>query len=583
MTDEQQILILREHCFVCGREADFFLQKKVSLLLDAVCEHCGARKRTSDTAHAIFKACLGREDGCLRENWNELASLHVYLAESTGILYECLRRLPWFVCSEHLEGSHPGSDSLDLVIMQDILEHVSDFEVTFNEIHRVLRPDGLCIFTVPYHEGHNTQRRAEVNTSGSVTHLLPPVYHEDPMQPEGILVFTDFGCDLPDLLARRGMSTEDWLLTSWHEPKEVTWITDGEEYTRYWKHYRNRTLFSAFRYNAHVFISHKQSERTGNGHLSQVFRKPSSAKAEDPEQEAGVDGESPMLQWDGERFLPWLKTPFVHYEHLHRYLFSREFVEGGKVLDLACGEGYGSFMLAERAKEVVGVDINATAIKHARAKYAKENLNFIQGSMTAIPIGGGAEFDVIVCFEAIEHIKEHQELIGKVKQLLKEEGIFLVSTPNTAITSFLDLSENPFHLKELSFDAFNSLLSRSFKYVAIYGQEIYPASHIFPLVGDTSAGREYLLERIGLEFSPVPPEKKVARYFIALASDRPLEARPKNSYVLDLSRSAFPKGHPNKNKEKRKIRRLKRMVWALSIGTLAVVGLLVWVLLRARL
>jgi len=59
-----------------------------------------------------------------------------------------------------------------------------------------------------------------------------------------------------------------------------------------------------------------------------------------------------ILQADGERFLPWMEDPIINYEHLHRYAFACEFVKDKVVLDIACGEGYGSTMLAESHEEI---------------------------------------------------------------------------------------------------------------------------------------------------------------------------------------------------------------------------------------
>ena len=93
-----------------------------------------------------------------------------------------------------------------------------------------------------------------------------------------------------------------------------------------------------------------------------------------------------MLEWTGERYVPWMEEGDIHYEHLHRYRFAKEFVKGKKALDLACGEGYGSFMLAEDARKVIGIDIDEVTIRHASSKYVKENLTFMKGSITDIPI-----------------------------------------------------------------------------------------------------------------------------------------------------------------------------------------------------
>src|SRR3954469_19774171 len=125
-----------------------------------------------------------------------------------------------------------------------------------------------------------------------------------------------------------------------------------------------------------------------------------------------------MLEWTGERFLPWLDQSLIAYEHLHRYAYATTFVKGKRVLDLASGEGYGSKMMSEAAVSVVGVDIDDKAVEHAQSKYGSANLQFLKGSISAIPITEDHSVDVIVCFEAIEHIEDHDQLLKEVKRLL---------------------------------------------------------------------------------------------------------------------------------------------------------------------
>src|SRR5262245_51049092 len=141
-----------------------------------------------------------------------------------------------------------------------------------------------------------------------------------------------------------------------------------------------------------------------------------------------------MLEWTGERFLPWIRESTIAYEHLHRYAYAAELTKDKRVLDLACGEGYGARMLAETASSVVGIDIDENVIRHASVKYAgSTNLQFISGSITAVPIQDAHSFDVVTCFEAIEHIEDQEALLAEVKRLLKPDGTFIVSTPNKAI------------------------------------------------------------------------------------------------------------------------------------------------------
>ena len=92
------------------------------------------------------------------------------------------------------------------------------------------------------------------------------------------------------------------------------------------------------------------------------------------------ENNSMVLEWTGERYLPFVDPKIcgaeIHYEHLHRYYFALHFVKDKKVLDLACGEGYGCYTLSKSAKHVVEVDIDELTIKHASCIYTRDNLEF---------------------------------------------------------------------------------------------------------------------------------------------------------------------------------------------------------------
>lgn len=246
-----------------------------------------------------------------------------------------------------------------------------------------------------------------------------------------------------------------------------------------------------------------------------------------------------MLEWTGERYTPWVADPLISYEHLHRYGFAREFVKGKKVLDLGCGEGYGSLILAEEAKEVIGADIDQVAVRHASLKYVRGNLRFIQGSIIDLPIKGKGVFDVIVCFEALEHIREHDELMKEVKRLLRSDGIFIISTPNKHTYSDQPNYQNPFHLKELYLDEFNGLLNANFNNTFIYGQRVYPASNIFPLFKDMGGMKGCAIEKNDKGFVFVPSERKEGRYFIGVSSDAHIRDAAGDSYLVDISEIFF--------------------------------------------
>jgi SAM-dependent methyltransferase len=226
-----------------------------------------------------------------------------------------------------------------------------------------------------------------------------------------------------------------------------------------------------------------------------------------------------MLEWTGERFVPWAKEAAVAYEHLHRYAWVSGMVRNKRVLDLASGEGYGSDMLARHASSVVGVEIDSKAVVHAVRRYRAPNVNFVQASITQVPLEKET-FDVIVCFEAIEHIREHDELLAEVKRLLKPDGLFAVSTPNKAAYRSETDGGNPFHVKELSFEEFDGLLKSRFKHRRYFNQRVLSASSIWRMGSENGAlVREFPFARQGEEFQPIASDRRIGQYAIALVSD----------------------------------------------------------------
>lgn len=244
-----------------------------------------------------------------------------------------------------------------------------------------------------------------------------------------------------------------------------------------------------------------------------------------------------LLPDDGERYLPWMTDPSIGYEHLHRYWFARGLARGKRVLDLACGEGYGSALLAETAAAVVGIDLNPVVIRHAAGRYARPNLKFTVGSMTAVPIGGSGGFDLIACFEALEHVAEHDALLDEVKRLLHPAGLFIVSTPNKRVYTDEAGYENPHHVKELYWEELKALIEGRFAHARWFGQQLYPGGVIFPLDAPAAGAEECVIERGASEFTFADPGRKVPRYFVAVASDAPVpppDALP-GSFLVDAS------------------------------------------------
>jgi SAM-dependent methyltransferase len=176
----------------------------------------------------------------------------------------------------------------------------------------------------------------------------------------------------------------------------------------------------------------------------------------------------PPLQLTGERTLPdvpeenyWFRRHLVVYE----WIASR--VGGRRVVDLACGEGYGSAVLARNAVSVVGVDANPDAFEHARLKYSGPRLRF---ERTMIELWDG-DADCVVFLQTIEHVQEPDAVLDRIRSLIGRDGVAYVSTPNvlTLAPEGEERSGNPWHVKEYRAEEFRALCERHFGSVELVG------------------------------------------------------------------------------------------------------------------
>ena len=175
------------------------------------------------------------------------------------------------------------------------------------------------------------------------------------------------------------------------------------------------------------------------------------------------------LPFTGERFVPGARGE-IWVEHWHRYHFASRWCGGKRVLDVACGEGYGTALLARHGSHVTGVDISAEAIAHARGRYGSlANVEFMEASCTALPLDD-ASVDVAVSFETIEHIAGQAEFIGELARVLKPGGVLVLSCPNKLEYSDKRGYTNEFHVKELYRDELAALVASRLPEVAWYGQ-----------------------------------------------------------------------------------------------------------------
>ena len=224
----------------------------------------------------------------------------------------------------------------------------------------------------------------------------------------------------------------------------------------------------------------------------------------------------------GERLLTGYFDRFT-VEHIHRYAIAQGIARDLDVLDIACGEGYGSVLLSAAAKSVVGVDIDAGVIKHASSKYARPSLRFLTGSADRMPLPDNS-VDLVVSFETLEHHDKHEEMLLEVKRVLRPDGLFLISTPDKRNFSDLTGHRNSFHVKELYRDEFFSLVQKHFTNCAAYEQRLAFGSVV--AAGDGQAATSRKLDFYSGDHNAVTRSDSLVRptYHLALASNGPLLA-----------------------------------------------------------
>ena len=244
----------------------------------------------------------------------------------------------------------------------------------------------------------------------------------------------------------------------------------------------------------------------------------------------------PELEFTGERFTPECVRE-IWYEHWHRYAFAREFAHGKRVLDAACGEGYGSALLAGPAASVLGVDIADNAIAHARARYGVQtNLAFQRGDCTALEVAAGS-FDLITSFETLEHVQAQENLIAGFARALAPDGVLLVSSPDKHTYSDISGFRNEFHVRELYRDELLALLAPRFPHVRLYGQKLLFQSAIWAMDAAPRSVAATTIPSTGT--GPAPGLDYAPLYFIAVCSRQPLPAMPDLALFGDREESVY--------------------------------------------
>ena len=209
-------------CPICGRDTVFTKTSK-NLRETFLCACCRSSSRNRFVAKVLQDLFHVPPPYSLHKLIQMRPDLSVYETASYGPIHDVLKDLKGYIRSEYFYDVPLGSCNkkgirceniealtfpdgvFNLVISQDVFEHVRLYEKGFQEISRVLKKGGLHVFTVPFNPFQNTFKRIEVQNNKEIP-MAPKVYHGDPVR--GGLVYTDFGMDLPDHLSRFGFSTE---------------------------------------------------------------------------------------------------------------------------------------------------------------------------------------------------------------------------------------------------------------------------------------------------------------------------------------------------------------------------------------
>ncbi len=243
-----------------------------------------------------------------------------------------------------------------------------------------------------------------------------------------------------------------------------------------------------------------------------------------------------LIEWTGERCVPWSPDVQVVYEHFHRYMWAAHIVGGRKVLDLGSGEGFGAAILSESAEQVVGVDLDEQTVEHSKLNYGGANLEFRVGTALDLSDFEPGSFGAVVAFEIIEHVQDQERVLAEIARVLSDDGVLVVSTPDRRLYSEATGQRNPFHEHELTLEELQELLTEHFPHVAAWGQRTITGSHLHAI--DTSQRDtgtadqpDFYLERAGDEWRVAGDP--AALYVVALASKAPLPEMANTSTLAD--------------------------------------------------
>ncbi len=182
------------------------------------------------------------------------------------------------------------------------------------------------------------------------------------------------------------------------------------------------------------------------------------------------------MKFTGERFIPGDNfcgpDTNIHKEHISRYEFACNYIKDKKILDIACGVGYGCKMFIDQgAKHVTGCDLSDESIDYAKKHFSTNNIEFLKKDIRHLDFPDET-FDCVVSFETLEHIKEQEIVLKELNRVLKKDGFLIISTPNREVRSLDEEGSNIFHEKELSVNEFKNLITLYFPKFELYSQRL---------------------------------------------------------------------------------------------------------------
>ena len=250
-----------EKCYICGEETRFLMGRATNLKASS-CAKCGAALRCSDLVRCLLEE-LELENGKLSDIATLKSQLSILNASANGTLHSGLQKVDHYVGTEYIPGVESGKiiwggiggndllcmdlqnipfedKTFDVVISEEVMEHIEDYNKALDEVYRVLKPEGIYIFTIPLMEGKKTQSR--VGKKNYYHGVAPQLYY----------VYTDFGDDMIEILDAHGFESKVKKPHVFYANDEITDV--DKEYDL------DKDYPKFVRHNSCVFVARKPME-----------------------------------------------------------------------------------------------------------------------------------------------------------------------------------------------------------------------------------------------------------------------------------------------------------------------------------